>query len=856
MGIKFALMVRMSGLNSEQINYQFLLLTHMVCADEQIHSEEAKALQDLAQKAKMGTRTIEEMQKILNQDEDFIPIEKVARQVPARDQSEAIRQILAIAYVDGYFSPSEREMVDHIAKIWNWSQTELTSLLEEAKNFGTVKRIYGDVEKYELSVGARLLKGIDSVLSRTLVDNITKIAPESVERKIETLRKEILLSGPEYEKAIQKCKSIATEDYKYTETSLQNTYNALENLVKNIQKTTESIQKKTSNKGQANTAKEVAKQLETTRNSLSIEILKELEGVRESLRAKQRALNYFSIAFMGKTKAGKSTLHAIITGGGWEAIGVGKQRTTRFNRVYEWKNIRIIDTPGIGAPGGESDEEIAERVIEESDVICYVVTNDSIQETEFKFLELLKEKAKPLIILLNVKNNLRDHRRLEHFLQDPNKLFVMDSNSGLRGHIERIRRYAKNHYANDYFDIIPVMLLAAQMSQEPEHQENKEKLFEGSHIQDFLDAIRVSLAENGVIRRSQTLLGSTVSAVDQPNKWVTEQIQVYQDLTNNLKDMRDKFKKDITKAARNNHEYLFQEIRTTFKEVFDTIQPFSEENWDADESQLKSKWENRLQLLKFKEKLNNAFEGSGNKFNQEVEELLEEIGTELQLLARLGGDNFNFNKQNNINFKDMLRIGSVLIGIAGTIATIFTVPPLGIVMAIGTIISAVTNFFKSQKEKQREAAENIRKSLKNQLDDYQQKTLTKAKEEFSNYCSTVGININNYFNEMIQALETISEQLANTQDKLDSSANYLNRAYAKRIVDWCADKYEPLTNEAILKIIGKVDRDFGRTIKIQIKSEFKFKKSQEIIKRILQEDISIISVEASEQTFTTLQTKT
>ncbi|WP_238360856.1 GTPase [Iningainema tapete] len=279
---------------------------------------------------------------------------------------------------------------------------------------------------------------------------------------------------------------------------------------------------------------------------------------------------------MGKTKAGKSTLHAIITGGGWDAIGVGKQRTTRFNRVYEWKNIRIIDTPGIGAPGGKSDEEIAESVIEESDVICYVVTNDSIQETEFKFLQLLKEKAKPLIILLNVKNNLRDTRRLESFLKDPNKLFVMDSKSGLGGHIKRIRRYAKQHYANDYFDIIPVILLAAQMSREAEHQQYKDKLFKSSHIQDFLDAIRVSLVEHGIIRRSQTLLGSTVSAIEKPNQWVTEQVQVYQDLTNNLKNMRYKFKEEIIKAARDNQEYLVQQIKTVFKDAFDTIQPFAE----------------------------------------------------------------------------------------------------------------------------------------------------------------------------------------------------------------------------------------------------------------------------------------
>ena len=55
------------------------------------------------------------------------------------------------------------------------------------------------------------------------------------------------------------------------------------------------------------------------------------------------------------------------------------QRTTRYNRIYEWKNIRIIDTPGIEAPGGESDEAIAESVMDESDVICCVATDDSIR---------------------------------------------------------------------------------------------------------------------------------------------------------------------------------------------------------------------------------------------------------------------------------------------------------------------------------------------------------------------------------------------------------------------------------------------------------------------------------------------
>jgi len=315
----------------------------MVCADRQIHNEEAKALQELAQNMDIGTHTIEEVEKILIQDENFVSVENVARQIQQGEQSEAMRQIIAIAYIDGYFSPLEREMVDHVAKIWNWSNSEIERLLEQSEKLNRVKGATDNRDESELSVGARLLKGVDSVLSRALVDNLAKVAPENLGRKIDQLRKEILLAGPEYDDAIQRCTVIAIEDYKYAENSLESAYSALASLAKNFEKYTEEIQQKTSSKGQANTAKEVAKQLESTKNALTVETLKELEGVRESLRAKQRALKHFSIAFIGKTKAGKSTLHAIITGDGWNAIGVGQQRTTRFNRVYEWKNIRIID---------------------------------------------------------------------------------------------------------------------------------------------------------------------------------------------------------------------------------------------------------------------------------------------------------------------------------------------------------------------------------------------------------------------------------------------------------------------------------------------------------------------------------
>jgi len=826
---------------SEQIDYPFLLVTHMVCADQQIHSEESKALRELASEIQAEQRTLEEMEKILSQDEQQTSVAEIARQMPQNQQAEAMRQILAMAYIDGFFSPLEREMVEEVAQHWKWSTNKLQQLIEEAEGFTVNRSINDENEPSQLSFGARLLKGTESVLSRALVDNLAKIAPENVGRRIEELRKEILLSGPEYDEAIERCAAIANEDYKFAEVALKRAGATLYDLGKGIQNELQALQTKTSGNSQAKSAAEVAKQLETTRKALTAEIIKEIETVRESLAAKQRALNHFSIAFMGKTKAGKSTLHAIITGEGWDAIGVGKQRTTRFNRVYEWKNIRIIDTPGIGAPGGKTDEEIAQSVIEESDVVCYVVTNDSIQETEFGFLRLLKEKAKPLIILLNIKNNLRDTRRLEYFLKDPDKAFTLDGKSGLGGHIERIHRYAKEHYANDYFPIVSVMLLAAQMSRELEHQQRKEQFFKASRMQDFLDSIRLSLVEHGVIRRSQTLLGSTVGAINNPYQWVTQQAEVYQKLTDTLKNKRETIRKNIKKAEKDSIESLRHQIEAVFQDAFNAIPGFAEDYWESSEEGLKQGWSRKLKNIKFEERIDTAYKDIGHNFNKEVTEALEEIGKELQLIAKLGGGSFHFTEQDSDTFRQRaMKIGGGLVALAGGLLFFTPLAPIsGVVVILGIAANFLSNFLKDKIKKRREAVQKISNSLSSQLNSQKTNTLQQAEENFKKSCNEVLKNIDNYFEELIKGLDAIATQLETAKNKLDGEVNYLNKAYAKRIFDWCNEQTEPLTDETINKTIYKVERHFGRTMTIQIKVEFKPRKSLDDVKQVLQEDVFI-----------------
>ncbi|MEG4215325.1 hypothetical protein QUA27_09170 [Microcoleus sp. Pol14C6] len=71
-------MADITSRTTEHLDYPFLLVTHMVCADQQIHSEESKALRELATQIGASPRTLAEMEKILAQDENQLSVEDLA----------------------------------------------------------------------------------------------------------------------------------------------------------------------------------------------------------------------------------------------------------------------------------------------------------------------------------------------------------------------------------------------------------------------------------------------------------------------------------------------------------------------------------------------------------------------------------------------------------------------------------------------------------------------------------------------------------------------------------------------------------------------------------------------------------
>lgn len=829
------------------MNHDLLLIAHVICADLQIHSEEVRYLNALSEKNGADSSTLELIEKIFAQDENCPSVEDVAKNISLETRQEVFSQVLEVAHVDGNFSPLEKNIIDKIAKIWNLSASNVQIAIATADNNyrkSQSQKLIQD-EHVELSLSAKVLKGAESVFSRGLVKKLAEAAPVDIGQRIEQLQREVLLSGTEYDEAIQKCAEIAQEDYKFVEWHIKQTELALQQLQENINIQIKELQKLSLAGGNGGSAKEAIEQISQTKQALEVKIIQQLQDTRMSLDSKARALSHFSITFMGKTKAGKSTLHSVVTGEGWNAIGIGKQRTTRLNRVYEWKHIRIIDTPGIGAPGGRSDEEIAESVIDESDVICYVVTNDSVQESEFKFLSLLESKSKPLIILLNIKNNLRDARRLKSFLDNPEKLFSMKDNNDLTGHIDRIRTYAQKHYSNNSFEIIPVMLLAAQLSQEEAHKEIKSDLLKASKLKNFLNIIRESIVTNGAIRRSQTFLGSTARDMESHLDQIKLEVKAYEKSLLELKKKREQFKIDTTAQENNTKIWLQNEIKKSFNQIRNRVQSFVNLNYKDDSELITKKWNNEVVNMRLQESIEGAYKQASETSNKEVAVTLAEVGRDLQLISQLVDSSFNIkNTYDGFN----LKIGGRILAVAGLLIG-FAFPPLGIaISAIGAVLSWFGGFFKSDEDKRREAVEKIEKiekALKSQIDIQESQIIEQANENLHKQCQNISSAVDVYFGGLIVGLEVMIKELTGAEKKLQLIIRELNFGYSKRILDYCEDKYEHLTLGTARAAIASVERDFGKQITIDLNPNYPVStnlldlKYQENLGKVLQEKVSI-----------------
>ena len=502
-----------------------------------------------------------------------------------------------------------------------------------------------------------------------------------------------------------------------------------------------------------------------------------LTSNREVLDKKRRNIRYFTIAFMGRTKAGKSTLHKVITQQENDDIGVGKLRTTRYNRSWYWNKLRIVDTPGIGAPGGEADTEIAKSIIDEADVVCYVVTSDSIQETEFDFFSMIKERNKPLYIILNVKSNLNQAIRLKRFIANPNDWRFADGPQSIKGHIERIHDKLDGKYNMDAVRIIPIHLLAAQIALSGEQDSKTSKiLFDASNISEFTNSVKKEVQLSGSLKKSLSVIDGTSYQINTIWHKIYADLKSLKEGNEVLKKKQSKkytfFKNELTQVE----QYLKTIFQVTRNDLHNRASTFAREHYD-DEDAGKA-WSKDMVVKSINKRLEQQIQERFKDLNEKIKSELEEMIMDMRISLATNNLVSNVSGESVTN----TRLAAGVFFLIMTAVASMIVPAVGII--VGIIGSFFTSLFTSKSEKIRKATENLRKQLCDSIDSGIDKNLKQVLENTRKSINDTYKSIDSVLKTYTKNADDIIMDMDRLVKQVQDKENAINSLVSLRILDF------------------------------------------------------------------------
>lgn len=729
----------------------YLISSYLIIADGEISDKE---LSELNERISSSENLIEQQLKIFSDDEKKISLNQLFSQINNISQQDidySLEILFSIVYADGFYDQREKSFMENIRSELGISPVDFQ--LAENKIKERLEENRKEQEK--------------SSWTDTLKDTFRALVYELKTEKDKNEEYE-LLSGSYFKKKIEDIARASKDDLFFVERHMSEYSDILTECFVKLQNESERIER---NKRSDKDVEDFINLLEQLNATTKDEFRVSVDKILEVLDKKRRSIHYFTIAFMGRSKAGKSTLHKVITHEENDNIGEGKLRTTRYNRSWYWENLRIIDTPGIGAPGGKDDAETTKTIIDEADLICYVVSNDSIQETEFNFLNQLKERSKPLFIILNVKDNLEQRPRLKRFINEPSKWKTTEGAESIQGHFDRIRERIDGKYNMDFIEMIPLQLYAANLyfSENGLSVEMKEALLEGSNLKEFIYKIKQSVYRTGSLKKTQNIVdgcGYQINYIHRKLSDTSERIDKY---TNGLTKTKDELTTFIEKEHGEINETISKIIKNAHSNLRNNAKAFSENNYESkNTSELWKKDEVNKSIYR---RLESEVEDAVSHFIDSVKERVEECFNDLNFVFQHSHENL-FMGRKIIDWRLYIRIASNIFFLFGTGWGALAV-------LIGMLI---TQFFSSAEEKKKKAIKKLENSIIKLIDKQEKEELTRQLRVINENIDKIRHNLNENISVLIDGMDKILSLLKDSITQSEQMENRFNCIFAYRLL--------------------------------------------------------------------------
>ena len=523
-----------------------------------------------------------------------------------------------------------------------------------------------------------------------------------------------------YREALELCATTAAEEYHHAHRSLARTQSHLRRRHQNIQEKVDAVAK--SPKAHADLS-ELAQRLENTQREV-------LDTTLGALERKKAQLSRFTVTLFGRTMAGKSTIREAITRGDGGTIGKGGQRTTRDVRRYDWNHLRIVDTPGIGAYEGR-DSELALSMTDESDVLLFLVSSDSIQESTFHGMKKLRDQNKPVIFVLNVMRDLTQPVFMRRFLQSP-KSFL--GKSAIKGQEARIRKLAKDKLGMRWVKIVSIHAQAAFLATRPEHSARASALRRVSGIDQLLQALTLEVKQRGPVRRVQTILDGTAVKLMDVEECLREDVKLLDRSAKYLKEKFAELDPRLDDYIGGMGKRIEEQAVKLLRPLRSSVASFVEENIERQD--VGFRWKRRVE----DEGIDRQIGRFQERILDEVRELLQEFNQEVAFDMELGR-HFTSRGPDTADPQDVKRTlrwtsaaGAATVGVATVMAWIGAANfwnPVGWIAAVVGFGAWVLSWFFEDRENelQRERA-SAEEQLQRQIDEMQRGIENRVKKWF------------------------------------------------------------------------------------------------------------------------------
>lgn len=490
-----------------------------------------------------------------------------------------------------------------------------------------------------------------------------------------------------------------------------------------------------------------------------------LEDLVISLDKKRKHLTNFTVALFGRTKAGKSTLRETLTRGNGSTIGKGSQRTTRDVKEYFWQGLRLLDTPGIEAYQGDDDTKKANDIIDQSDIVLFLTSDDSVQPGEFQAMAQLQKINKYFAVILNVKHDIsNDLEDLQMFIDIPEMVFDEDRLSQHKHHIKNhIQEYLNWHT----IDIVPIHAQSGFLSTKEEYQKYSSQLWELSKIEELYSLIAYQIYTNGQNLRLSTFSDSLISFLTEiQEKLYQAQEELHKQL-NLMVEQRKKLRNIFLETQEEGNLKIQSECNSLFNQIDDQIGNFVKRYSDMDISARKQEWQKIVNQKNLEKGMKDVINEIFKKLDEKLKEFTQEYEYDVNNI-KIDIENI---KISNLNKGDtgkwIKRSGVAVSAVVGVIALATNWwNPIGWTVAAG-LFHIGANFAGEWKtgeddKNHKKDVQQEKDSLKKQVFENKQSTIKSCQDCFYESINKYDYQVIAQVDLYIQGLFEIKEKLGHT----------------------------------------------------------------------------------------------